>query len=324
MEGTHLLPGSSRATRASDVISLKLAWSSDTPNVDKLRQVALKDLDPVIRDMGAHSLALIADEGVAREALATARDDRFVSVRRTAMQISFERFPGESRPWLEDALLDSNPAIRGFAQFHSERKYDIVGRDFYLRALSSPNSETKSLDAAISGLGEVGRAEYSTRVLPHASNKSPRIRRAVMRTLGRLHPDKFIDALLEGLGDASGRVSRESVRALNKVPILISASTVWDRVKHSPFSHVRLNALSLISHFSKWESIGYLLEAQCAEHEDVRVRSGAYIRKWVVEFNRTFTTPSKAQKDHIVYALTGCGTFLSKGLRELLVNETKQ
>jgi HEAT repeat protein len=174
------------------------------------------------------------------------------------------------------------------------------------------------LYSAISGLGETGTSSDADLLVPHVSHEVPRIRRAALRALARLHADQFVNVFEERLSDHAPSVSREAMKGLSKTLHLIGGERVWRAFNTASEVHARRNALFLIARLSKWESIGYLVEALGTNDEDLKKQAETYVRRWHWRFNRSFTNPTKAQVEHLSAALERCGTDFDQTLKEQL------
>jgi len=137
---------------------------------------ALNEAAPEIRRWGAENLASVPETTASEVLLSRLRADRLPAVRRHALQISCERTPKAARPWLEHALLDSHPAIRGYAQSHLGKQLGGNVRQFYVDALG--RSDPRRLYSALSGLGETGCSADADLILPYLSHELSRVRRA--------------------------------------------------------------------------------------------------------------------------------------------------
>jgi len=300
----------------------RLAFGSGLLDQEFVTERALSESDPAIRLWGVHNLSFVSDSVTATRLLLRARTDRFAPVRRKALQVSSERFPELAAPWLEQALMDSLPSVRGYAQFQLGKQSDLDLRQFYLDALAK--SDTMSLCPAISGLGEVGASSDTALIVQYVSHEVPKVRRAALRTLLRLHADDFVDVFEERLSDRTPAVSREAMKGLNKAIHLIGGERVWRIFLSTAAVHTRRNALFLIARLSKWESIGYLVEALCADNEYLKKLAETYVRRWHWQFNRSFTTPTKAQMERLTAALERCGGGLDQSVKELLESTSRR
>jgi HEAT repeat protein len=285
-----------------------------SPDKHWVMEKALTEADPAIRRWGAENLAHVPEQAVSAGLLSRLRADRLASVRRQALQISCERFPETAKEWLESALLDSHPAVRGYAQRKEQSGADV--RRFYLDALS--RSDPRTVYSALLGLGETGSSPDVDLILPYASHGVSKVRRAALRSLGRLQTGGFADLFVHYLSDESAAVSREAMKALAKRTHLLEGERIWHVFGNTARIHSRRNALFLIARLTKWESIRYLIEALSTEDLELRELANKYVRRWQSQFNRSFTTPTAGQVKGLLRSMSLCGAFVEPSVKELL------
>lgn len=273
---------------------------------------ALSDPDPAVRLDAAGRISCVAESELKERLAATAMRDRFAPVRHRGLEVLSNQFPDKALPWLELALLDSHRSVRGYAQFQLGRGSAFDLGEFYRGALSQPASP--ALYATISGIGETGTATDASLVVPHVSHKTPRIRRAALRALANLNPVEFVDVFRTCMADQSPAVSREAMKGLSKTRHLSAGEDLWTIFGAHSELHVRRNTLFLIARLSKWESIGYLVQAVDADNEEVRKLARSYIRRWCQQFNSTFTAPTRTQSERLTSALHRSGALLDSAI----------
>jgi len=74
----------------------------------------------------------------------------------------------------------------------------------------------------------------------------------------------------------------------------------------------------LIARLGKWESIVYIIEALCTEDQELKELAKKYVRRWQLQFNRSFTTPTAEQVKGLSRAISRCGAFVDQPVKELL------
>jgi HEAT repeat protein len=290
----------------------KLGFGAESLHQIQLVEKALSEQDPAIRLQGAQRIASLSDPKSVEQLLSRAQKDRFAQVRRTVIETLCTKFQDKEQQWLEEALMDNHPSVRGYAQFQLGKEGSFKLRKFYIDALD--RSEATTLPAVISGLGETGAVSDSDLVVPHLSSQIPRVRRAVLRTLARLKADAFVDVFQRYLSDDSRSVSREAMKGLSKTLHLTTGETLWSVFANAQELHVRRNVLFLIARLSKWESISYLLSACDSDAESLRNLADSYIHRWHARFNASFTAPSKPQVERLTAALRKCGAKLDSSV----------
>ena len=289
-------------------VALRSAGTHQGPVVER----ALSEKDPAVQLQAARNISLVRDSELLTQLLLRAKVDRFAPVRKAALQIVAERFPEKAGPWLEDALMDPHPSLRGCAQFQMGRAPAFPVPEVYRSALRKP--EPSRLYAAISGLGETGRSADADLVIAYASHQTPRIRRAALRALARLDAAKFVDLFSQRLSDHSPSVSREAMKGLSKVLHLTTGADLWRVFAATSEMYIRRNSLFLIARLGKWESIGYLVEAVGSGDCEMEELAKSYIRRWQAQFNSSFTAPTKTQADRLRAALQKTGLLLNPSI----------
>jgi hypothetical protein len=130
-----------------------------------------------------------------------------------------------------------------------------------------------------------------------------------------LNAVEFVDLFEGRLLDHTPSVSREAMRGLTKALHLITGEGLWRVFAATREVHVRRNALFLIARLSKWESIGYLVEALNSDAEYLRKLAENYLRRWYAQFNSSFTAPTKPQVGRLTAALQRSGASLDRSIR---------
>jgi len=87
--------------------------------------------------------------------------------------------------------------------------------------------------------------------------------------------------------------------------------------------HVKRNALFLLAHLGKWESIYFLIKAVRDPDEKIESKSQLYIQRWLKQFNRGFSIPTHEQLSRIRRAIDECGDRLDESAREQLLFSLK-
>lgn len=258
---------------------------------------ALTESDPMIRLLAVSQIRGLSDARLRKESLRLGQKDRFAPVRKRAFETAIE-LKEASDTWLRNALLDSHPSVRGLAQFHvAQAGLDL--RDFYRRTIQAKGEE---LYSALSGLGEVGIARDAEIALPFTDSATVKIRRAAVRVIARLSPSEHLDLLERSLADRSGGVSREAASGLVKTLPLVAGTRLWHIFLTATDEHVQRHCLFLIARLSKWDSLGYLLQA-FSKATTMRERVSWYIDRWLSRFNCSFSSANSEQMERISAAL---------------------
>lgn len=312
------LKSSDRFTRRA---SFRLALDSSNSDLQQVVMAALDDDDSVIRYWGAQKISSISDAATNEHLLARMKRDRFMPVRREALRIAVKQNSPHVVEELHTTLLDPHKSMREEARYQLKRIQPMDVAAFYRRQLT--RAEGRNLYAVISGLGETGRAEDDSLILPYTSHPSSKIRRATIKALAGLRAEAYLEIFMSALEDYVPNISRQALKALSLKTSSLSAARVWDIFSSTAHAHVKRNALSLIGKFAKWESIAYLIRAVCDVDEVIVELSRLAIRRWLIRFNRSFTSPAPEQLARLKDALEQCGRLLDEATREQMAFSIK-
>ena len=256
-------------------------------------QRALMDRDPFIRRRALGKLRSILPNDAFRSLLSRARRDPNMPVRREALQLSLEKYPDEAGSKLQAALLDPHIAIREAARYFFRGYRHLDFRIFYLEKLECLMGRERL--AAIYGLGETGIAVDCQVLERSLKNPSSGIRLAVIRGIAKLNSDAYTDTFVLALSDQSAKVVREAALTLTKKVNLVGGQRLWEVFEQSEHHHGKRYVLFLLARTSKWDSLTFLLLSLSERDESLLDLSRTYIRRWLVRYNRTFSTPTADQ-----------------------------
>jgi HEAT repeat protein len=203
---------------------------------------------------------------------------------------------------MNQALLDKNSSIRSLAQDWLIRTRQVDVAQNYRNRLSIATGT--GLRVMIEGLGEVGRPEDSMLILPFTTHRIVRTRISAIRAIARLNRSAYADTFLNLLTDDSAKVSRVSCNILGIKPYIIGLEQIWNVFKTDEMIHVRLNALSLLAKYPKWDIIPYLIYASCDIDETIRLNAFVFLNKWLIR--STFVKPTSQQMECLNQALSEC------------------
>jgi HEAT repeat protein len=296
--------------------SFRLALNSAKSDLPEIVRQALNDQDTVIRLRAAQTVFSAFEGAKLDHFLGLMKHDRFMPVRREALRIDVRRSSPGLISELCSALLDSHASMREEARYHLLKISSIDVAGFYRQTLTT--AEGPTLYSALSGLGETGSPEDDGLIVPYASHRASKIRRAAIRALGRLHAGSHIEVFIEALKDRVPHVSRQALRALTNMTSSVSGERIWKLLHLATDAHVRRNALSLIEKLGKWDSIHYMLRAVCDSDEEITAMSRSGIQRWLARFNRSFLSPKPDQLGQLNNALEECGGRIDEKTQEQL------
>lgn len=299
----------------------RFALDSSNSDLQQVVSAALDDDDTVVRYWGAQKISSISDGAVNEHLLARMKRDRFMPVRREALRIAVKQNSPHLVEELHTTLLEPHKSMREEARYQLTHIQPTDVAAFYRLQLA--RAEGSNLYAVISGLGETGRAEDDSLIVPYTSHPSSKIRRATIKALAALRPEAHLEIFMSALEDYVPNVSRQAMKSLSGKTASLSAARVWDIFNSTAHVHVKRNALSLLGRFAKWESIAYLVRAVCDADEVVVELSRLAIRRWLIQFNRSFTAPAPEQLARLKDALEQCGQLLDETTQEQMAFSIK-
>lgn len=172
---------------------------------------------------------------------------------------------------------------------------------------------------ALLGKGEMGKKEHVELILPFLSHSSVSIVKAAIRALsfidGGNHKVEFI-GLLDSKYEGISKAARRSLSIISYYDIKEQLYKLYLETNNV---HTKYNIALLLSSLSKWDAIIFIIEFYVNKDESEISRLGkAYLINWIVNFNRTFYSPTTNQIDSINNILKKYGSELEKSeLREI-------
>jgi len=294
----------------------RLVLDSTHSDLSRVVTLALDDNDTVIHRWGAQKISSVSDEAVFQQLVERMKRDRFTPVRREALRIAVTSNSPHAVEELRTALLDTHRSMRGEAFYHLQRIQPTDVAAFYREHLAQAQGST--LYSVISGLGETGHAEDDRLIVPYTSHSSSKIRGAAIKALAKLRPEAHLDIFMSALEDEVPSISRQALKALARKTSLLSAARVWEIFSSTAHAHVKRNALSLLGRFAKWESISYLVRSVSENDDEIVELSRMAIRRWLIRFNRSFTSPTSEQLARVRDAVESWGALLDEKTEQLL------
>jgi HEAT repeat protein len=272
----------------------QLAGSAGTCAAGIVR-AALGDRDPALRGRAAALLARTSDAHETVRVLEhLATSDRAALVRRRALTVLAERSSDRTRAALPRTLLDTSTSVRVLSQrLVKQLDASCDPRALYLQAIEQRSREY--LHVAVAGLAEGGQQEDANTIEAVFHSPSPRVRRAVLRALAGLAPDRAVSLAATAVSDAAPRVRASALRVLASHRSGAENSATAERLLTHPERAMRLLALRLTRHASKWGALTVRLEALGDRNEAVRACALRLVDDWLSDFNRRQVAPSDAE-----------------------------
>ena len=288
-----LVPGCESDDSAVRQFCFEQLYDRHGGDKETLINKVLADAEPMIRRMGTRFLESASEGPRLIEWLEQSSRDRSPRIRAEAQRIYFERFPDRAAGLLQGALLDVNARVREQAQFFAEKQGSRSLRAFYLETLS--RGDSNEVCAAIAGLGEKGSRTDAVLVSQYLRGDQSRIRAAALRSLAKLDFEHHVDDFVKALKDESRSVAREARAVLARKPNSAGGERLWRVFQEHIGSRGKRDVLFLLARLTRWESLGYLLQALGDGDDEVSALSGRYLRRLDQRWNRSFTVPTAEQ-----------------------------
>lgn len=274
----------------------RLAVGTPGEHVARLVTAGFRSEDPILRLWAVREAPAVFENAELADLLRLSEDDVFMPVRRETLRARIERFPHEAEQVLNTALLDRSPAVREEGRFHLRKRGLADCSEFYRTALQ----DNVHIELAIAGLGETGTKVDAPLALPLLKADRARLRRAAVRTIGRLAPKQHVECLIERLTDDSPRVALEAARALRECTQFADADELWAIFRSDSRRHVKLAVYQLLDQLSAWRKLPYLIRAASDSNERIAARALTSISGM---YYRVFTRPSAEDKQKIQKAI---------------------
>lgn len=264
----------------------------------RLVSVGLESDDPIVRLSCCRAVPLIYNNNRLAAVLARLKEDRFMPVRREALQIEAGQFPTTARETWQQALLDLSRSIRELARFHLTKIGYTDFAAFYRRAIA----DSREARSAIEGLAESGDSSdigFFQRLLEHPL---PSRRCAAIRGLSRVQREAAVADALPLLNDDSPSVVREVRHAVGPHLHLLAGENILAVALDAGSLFARKNAVALLADFGKWQSLPWLLRAATKAEKETSAFAEQMIER--LSDNRVFTKPTEQQAQDIEAALS--------------------
>lgn len=272
---------------------------------------------PRVRLLAARACHRLEGDGFLRAFELLARDP-FPSVRTELLQALVEKVGDHAVTALRSALLDPSSWVRCTARYHLRRlvPQSVDFRDFYRDHLTDQTAAR--LAAAALGLGETGVAEDTHLLEPLVAHRAVLVRRAVIRSLALLAPDRYVQLFLKLLLDRSPGVSREATVALCSSSGSPGRTELWHCYESAGHQHGRRNAIRVMAKLPKWDRLELLGQALADANLEERELLAAMLAQWARSYNRSFVQVSADQLGRIRVAIAGISRQIGPGLHASL------
>ncbi|MGG3925897.1 HEAT repeat domain-containing protein [Metabacillus fastidiosus] len=265
-----------------------------------------------------HSRLLLFNEIVAdiskeefNEYYSILKKDKFPMIRVKVLQQLYAFNPSYSKSDIEHVLFDKSSVIRSAARFLLTKQNITDFSSYYVHKITQ--SPHESLRGTLLGLGETGNESHVKLIIPFLKHRNAGIVKAAVQAIAMLDAEHYNNLFLEMLDHEHKGVSKEARKSLLKSYYKDKKDTIYRLYGNSNNVHTRYNAAVLLCSLPKWDAIPYIIEIYANKREsDMYLLGESRFSRWIVNFNKSFETPTKLQIDSIRQVLNKFGSQLEK------------
>lgn len=293
------------ARRSTDRTTRRLAFrlSAGQKGIDRvaLLSEALSDRDTAIRLEAVKQSRF--DRETLKRVLPLMLADAFPKVRQVALALGVDSIGESADPFILEALVDPNYMVREPARAVARERGLVDNFGAFYRERAGSAKATRTIAAAVYGLGEVGTSDDVGTIVEYLAHTKPRVRAAAVYALARVDESVAVERLPALLSDSAPGVThavRESLRPLAGRVGLVRIFEVLEGVETK---HGRRDAFLIGAALSKWDVLPLLIEGAADSDDGIRTLAGMALDRWLGAQNTTFIAPTKAQLRAIETAL---------------------
>lgn len=225
-------------------------------------------------------------------------NDRYMPIRRIALQKVFKNLPKAEHTAVKKYLLDKHIAIREMS-IHFFINKQINVKNIYLDILQNNKQTVKNISYAISGLTYLGIDNLEAIVLKYIKDLSPTLRKVSLQALVKLSHHDMQAYLMDALADKSSSVSKEAARLIITRRVVFSYNELINIVEKCTFRHNLLFCIKVSANLSKWGKLIFLFSTYIAisnKDYEVDYELSQALDKWDDTFNRDSTKLTNDEK----------------------------
>jgi hypothetical protein len=235
-------------------------------------------------------------------------NDVFAPIRRRIFDCSVRSGGAKDADLVRTFLFDCSTQLRQDAQrFWREMKLGNPA-EVYRESLSGKSPE--NMAPALSGLGETGEAADAEVILPFLQHAHSRVRRAAVRAVCRLKPERFLEILTTLMFEDGSTVATAAAGCIGKHVQQLTLSQLWNRARSINTTEAQVRLLRVFRLLSKWDRLEYLLRA-IATSDNARPFAITELDDWGRGFNRSFPTLTPPQRSTLTNLLAETRPWLT-------------
>lgn len=209
--------------------------------------------------------------------------------RREALRILFDLSQDGGKDLAVKALTDHSASVRNLARWRlATLAPDFDCNTFYKGVLLNEPGRLEAASAIV-GIGETGTKEDTAIIEKYTSSNDRALKKAAIKSLGKLDANKYLDRFVALLAAEDAGVSRETRQVLASQARLLNPKQLAEIAFSSPHSHVKRNALYLLSKSEKWERFINCIRALDDEDEAIAERAKGFLQQWQRDFQTTWS-----------------------------------
>ena len=254
---------------------------------------AWQSADPWIRFRAAKRLLALTRAEQLLALCSSLAKDRYVPVRRVALEVLAEQAPELAENHLRKAMVDRHSGIRQLACFWLEKQPGFDSASFYREKIGTEAGP--NLAVALRGIGETGQPDDLEILRPWLHAKNDFLRKAALIAATRLSPREVMDNLMLALADESEGISRTARQLLTPHARALNPKALGTMLQNGRLAHVRRNAFRLVLRIAKWDQLPLVLGSLGDVDAKVANMAEVALATWLFRYNYSFVTPAPIQ-----------------------------
>jgi hypothetical protein len=272
-------------------------------NNEAIINYLIKEPIPFIRLSVLRKIQKQITEDELREASLLLMKDKSSPVRGLTLELLYSFNPINCVPILENTILDKSASIRELSRFLLKKHGNYDFASIYRSKIHN----NEDLYAAICGVGETGNKDDTISVIRFLKSDNIKIVRATITAISNLDFVNHKQTIIDFLEDNRPGISKQARRVLYKEIDSDDGEKVYEIFKKNNYIHVTINSAILLCALNKWECVSYIVEICSNKAEEISEYGKYALGKWIITFNRSFTSPSTIQMERLITNMKSYG-----------------
>ncbi|QVK18311.1 hypothetical protein KHQ81_00925 [Mycoplasmatota bacterium] len=293
-----------------------LYFEKENPNLDRFVNYLSKEKEPYIKFIVLIKLFEILNKEEVMDYYKYFIHDKYSRIRSFIIyklhQIKVEQLENIIYPFIFDHSISIRIYVR---QLLSEiDNYNFV--DVYRSELIR---NSKEVYGSICGLGEIGNKDDISLIANYLETSSIKIVKACLYSIAKLDYKNNKEIYLKYIADERIGISKYAYKQINEHIYDYSDNEIYSIYNNTNLDHVKMFSASLLTCFSKWKSLRYILELISDKDEYIYSLCKESLQSWIYNFNKSFITPNKAEINKIKELMIMNQNLISKEQIEFLL-----